>query len=372
MVAHFDTISEQRRTTMLREGIFTSVVDAIFSNIVGLGTGGILVIVALSVRSTHLSPGNLALFIFYLATITDFVQSFGSFIARLAQTRVSFARLTELLQGALAQTLVAYNPLHLKGNLPELYSPAHSTSHQLEQLQVSGITYHYPETERGITNISFCLQRGSLTVITGRIGSGKTTLLQVLLGLLASDSGEISWNGEPVQDPTTFFVPPHSAYTPQVPHLLSDTLKANILLGLPEEISLLPQAIHTTVMEQDIASLEHGLETTIGTRGVKLSGGQVQRTAAARMLVRNPDLLVFDDLSSALDVETEHALWERLFAQQQKTCLVVSHRRAILQRANRILVLKGGQIEAEGTLQALLATSEEMQRLWQGQIDEDD
>ena len=117
-----------------------------------------------------------------------------------------------------------------------------------------------------------------------------------------------------------------------------------------------------------MAVLEHGLDTIIGARGVKLSGGQAQRTAAARMLVRDAELLVFDDLSSALDVETEQLLWERLFAVEQRTCLVVSHRRAVLQRANSIIVLKDGKVEAVGNLAMLLETCEEMKRLWKGEI----
>ena len=150
-------------------------------------------------------------------------------------------------------------------------------------------------------------------MITGRVGAGKTTLLRVLLGLLPMDGGEIRWNGEVVEDPGAFFVPPRSAYTAQVPRLFSNSLRNNILMGLDADDETLMQAIRQAVMEADLAELESGLDTQVGPKGVKLSGGQIQRTAAARMFVRDPELLVFDDLSSALDVETEQALWERLF-----------------------------------------------------------
>jgi ATP-binding cassette subfamily B protein len=289
-------------------------------------------------------------------------------VARYRQIGVSVERMARLMEGAPPEALVESSPVYMDGKFPDVAYPAKTDADLLRTLEATGLTYRHPGSESGIDGVDLFLERGALTVVTGRVGCGKTTLLRVLLGLLPMDAGEICWNGEPVGDPAAFFAPPRCAYTAQVPRLFSDSLRDNILMGLDRDDECIMRAVRLAVMERDLDELEDGLETRVGPKGVKLSGGQVQRTAAARMFVREPELLVFDDLSSALDVETERVLWERVFEQTDATCLVVSHRKAVLRRADRIIVLKDGQVDAEGGLDELLETCEEMQYLWRGDV----
>lgn len=373
ILGHLRELNDERRRAMVRDRTLTEVIDAINMNTVNLGIGLILLVAAGAMRDGSFSVGDFALFVYYLNFVTDFTYWLGHFLAHYQQTVVSVGRMVALFQGASPAALTAHTSLNLRGEYVPPPAPIRLPAPPLAALEVAGLTYRHPgiadepDRARGLADVSFVVRRGEFVVVTGRVGSGKTTLLRAVCGLLPADGGEVRWNGRPIDDLAAFCAPPRCAYVPQVPRLFSESLRENVLLGFPASEADLHRAIRDAVLEPDLATMAAGLETAVGARGVRLSGGQIQRVAAARMLVRDAELLIVDDLSSALDVATERQLWDRLLARPGATCLAVSHRRAVLARADRIVVLGAGRVVADGTLDRLLVESGEFRLLWHGE-----
>ncbi len=362
-----------RRRAALKETLLSQLLESLSGITTALCTALLLFYVALS-DSSPLSPGELVLFVTYLDRVADYASWILWMITSFKQGRVSLVRLNVVLPESGRTADLSYPaPLQAAANSARI-EQGHSPI--LSQIDLQGLAYRYPESGFGVRDISLSLPQGSFTVITGRIGAGKSTLLKLILGLLPLQDGTILWNGAAIKDPGTFMTPPRVAYTPQIPKLFSDSLANNITLGNDMQEDVLKAAIHDAVFERDLADLPQGLDTRVGPRGLRLSGGQIQRVAAARMLAAEAGLLLIDDVSSALDLGTERLLWDRVLSRFQHTdravtqavtrptCLVVSHRRRVLRHADQIVVMQEGTIEAVGKLEELLASSPEMQAIW--------
>ena len=243
IVAHLRTLNQQRKTADVKETAFTAVLDSFSWNITNLSRGLVILLAAQAIHAHTFTIGEFALFVQYLEWLLLMPRRVGRLLTALQLAPISTERLTRLLPTTPSSTLVAHQPLYTKGEPPASTPVERRAEDALSLLEVHDLAYHHPASGRGIAGINLRLKKGSLTVVTGRVGAGKTTLVQTLLGLLPRESGRIVWNGRLIDDPATFFIPPRSAYTAQVPRLFSSTLKENILLGLEEEETDLSQAI---------------------------------------------------------------------------------------------------------------------------------
>lgn len=344
VIARLRTLVARRRTTAVRDRTLEESIGAFSDGSADVGLGLVLLVGAGALASGRFGVGELALFTAYLGWLNFLPKMVGRVLARRKQAGLAFDRMRGLVAAQDARNTVLPKTLPIE---PSTSRPRpidrRPERTPLERLDVDGITARF-ESGGGVSDVSFSIERGQFVVVTGPVGSGKTTLLRAVLGLTwqTEASGSVRWNGVEVDDRAAFFVPPNAAFLPQVPQLVSDSLAENIAFG---EIDLaeLERALSLAVLSEDVASMADGSGTMVGPRGLRLSGGQRQRLAGARALVRRPELVVLDDLSSALDVETERRIWENLRA-AGSTVLAVSHRAVAFEGADRVLRLDAGRL----------------------------
>lgn len=328
--------NKERCSYIIKDHIFTRVLSAMNNNVIHITTGLILLIASAYMYQGTFSIGNLVLFLYYLDYISGFVMEFGEYLAHYKQTEIAFQRLEEYFEPEDRWKLVEHTELDLK-NVE--FEEALVEAEEFHSVEYRSIGVSYGTGEFKLRGFSLKMSRGEKAAIRGKVGSGKSSLLKALVGLLPVTGGEIFWNGVKVEQISEYLKPAYIGYIPQSPKLMLDTIKNNILLGLKADGEDLACALKKAILEEDISLMSDGLETDVGAGGGKLSGGQQKRVAAARALVRKPVLLGIDDISNSLDRETESKFWEKILADKDLTCLIVTNNEELIGRCDKVIDL---------------------------------
>jgi ATP-binding cassette subfamily B protein len=340
-------LNSRRTTAAIRDHVGRESLNAFNVATVEVAIGVMLLVAAPAMRRGEFTVGDLALFTTYIEALSGLPRRIGRLLAFKRHAHVAVDRMQHLV-GDDPHRLAEHRPMYLTGPVPtgsavRPRADVHGDG-ALRRLSVEDLSLRYPASGRGIRGVDLALDAGTVTVISGEVGAGKTTLVRALLGLVPRDGGAIRWNDREIDDPGSYLVPPRCAYVPQVPRLFSESLGQNIALGAEADAEGVRDALRLAVLDHDVTAMPDGLDTILGPRGVRLSGGQIQRTAAARAFLRRTDLVVVDDPSSALDVETEELMWARVLERTGRTLLVVSNRPEVAARADQVLVLADGEV----------------------------
>ena len=335
-VSRLERHTDRRRATAVRAVTLEEALVGLASTTSELTVGLMLLVLVPRVNAGDIGVGDLALFVSYSAMLGEVPRFLARLITSREQARVAVRRMARLVPPDRVEDLWADAEVTIERREPMRVRSADPARMPIDHLSVRGLTALHDSTGGGIRDVDLDIERGQFVVVTGPVGAGKSTLLRALIGLDPIQGGIVTWNGHEIDDLGAWFVPPNAAYLPQVPRLFSESLTDNIALGRPTD--RLGLVVETATLGPDLAQMPDGLATVVGARGLRLSGGQAQRVATARSLLTGPELLVVDDLSSALDVETERTLWRRV-RDDGTTVLAVSHRPFVLQMADEVIEL---------------------------------
>jgi len=328
----FKDVVDDRRDAEISAIRSMTIVDSMYQYIWQFGI--ILVLVAGGYMAIHgnLSLGKLIAFVYYVTWLVFPMFDIGQFLVKSRQSAVSINRLMEL---EAMPTMVTEN-----GGIP-INGGARGG------LTFENVQFTFPELDHNIIeNVSFSIEPGKTVAVVGKVGSGKSWLVNMIPRLIDPTGGTIKLDGRDIKQFKLADLRRNIGYVPQEPVLFSDTVRNNITFGrddIPAE--LLDWAVEVSQLKGEIDQFPQGLETSIGTRGMSISGGQKQRLALARALVNKPRILILDDCTSALDSRTEAALWERLHeVMPDMTAILITHRPDTLESADNIIVMDEGRV----------------------------
>lgn len=247
------------------------------------------------------------------------------------------------------------------------------------QIVFDKVTFAYKPNEPLLERVSFVAEAGKTTAIVGSSGSGKTTLLRLLYQLYFPISGRILFDGQDISEVSLSSLRDHLAIVPQTPALFNNTLRYNISYGalslyknekqIPED--LLYDAINQAGLGSFVASLPEGINKKVGENALMISGGQLQRLALARALVRKAPVIVLDECTSALDSKTEEEIQKNMrVAFKNKTVITIAHRLSTIKDADKIIVLEKGRVSEEGNFTELMARNGVFTELYRKQINQ--
>ncbi len=235
-------------------------------------------------------------------------------------------------------------------------NPFHNTN--TNKIEVKNLSFDYEEGKASLKDINMKFKKGSKVALVGETGSGKTTLAQLLVGFYQPQQGDILYDDVSYNQIGLDVIRENVFLVLQSPMLFNNSIRFNLTLGKDVDNELLAKAIQVSQLKSLIDSLDNGVDTIIGKNGVKLSGGQRQRLSIARMVIANPNVVILDESTSSLDVNTEHTLFEELsLFLQDRTTIIIAHRLSTIEKADYIYVLDKGKIIEEGEHKALLSQS---------------
>ncbi len=338
--------------------------DAVFQPLIiiliGLSTLLTIYIGGLQTINGQISIGNIVEFVLYVNMLTWPVTAIGWVTSIIQRASASQKRINEFLQ-----------------TKPQIVNPTEDKMEVKGKVEFKNVNFTYEDSNiKALQNVSFTIEAGESLAIIGKTGSGKSTIASLFCRMYDTSAGQIFIDNKNIKEWNLNALRSSIGYVPQEAFLFSDTIANNIAFGLKENIQKenIEQAAKDAAIYDNITNFPDGFNTLVGERGITLSGGQKQRISIARAIVKQPQILLFDDCLSAVDTETEDTILKNLARLMKgKTTLIISHRVSSVKQASHIIVLDNGRIVEEGSHSKLLFNNNGFyKQLYEAQLMEDD